>query len=143
MKTSHVISGLFLLLFSSCFFCRHNVFPNDDFYNDLASENNRIWGELSLDVFDDNLDSLTYEFYIKYLDEHRMPSAEDLAEQIKNADQYYFDSTPQTFVIVLYYKEPAIIVGDNAESTRPDTVITLSNTDDIPDLSQLAEYLEN
>ena len=143
MKRYLIIFGFSMLLISSCFFCRDKTFPDDDFYNDLASENNRIWGELSLDVFDDNLESLTYDFYINYLDENKMPSAEDLVERIKKADQYYFSATQETFIIMLFYEGPSVIVGDNAATTIPDTVLTWSDTEGTPDLSQIAGFIEN
>ncbi len=124
MKKNLFIIIIAILIINSCFFCRDSNFPNDNFYNDLASENNRIWGDLLLDVFEDDLDSLTYDYYIKYLEENRMFSAKDLCENIKKANQYFFDSNQENFVILLLYSKQNIIVGDIASTTKLDTLVT-------------------
>ena len=76
MKHTIIIS--LLLLFVGCNSKQSDYIINDDFLQDLSSENNRVWGDLYEDVFNEQLDSLTYDYYINYLDSTQLSAAEGL-----------------------------------------------------------------
>ncbi len=115
----------------------------DDFYNDLASEDNRIGSELYLDVFNNNLDTLTYNYYITYLSKHEAPSAEGLVETIKCADEKYLLAEKSDFVLVLLYKNKHTIVGDNSRTEiSVDSVYIYSPEGVLPSLRKFAEKLK-
>ena len=83
------IAAIFSLLIGCCSKDCVDVKLSDDFYNDLASEDNRIGSELYLDVFNENLDTLSYDYYINYLRANLAPSAEGLPDLIQCADDKY------------------------------------------------------
>lgn len=56
---------------------------DDHFLYDLGSENNRIAAELQETVFENGLDTLSYDYYISFLDKNSTPSAEGLVRLIK------------------------------------------------------------
>lgn len=116
----------------------------DDFYNDLASEDNRIGSELYLDVFNNNLDTLTYNYYIGYLSRHVAPSAEGLVETIQCADEKYLQAGKSDFVLVLLYKNKHTIVGDNSSTqVSVDSVYVYSPEGAAPSLKDFAEQLKH
>ena len=115
---------------------------NDDFYSDFSSENNRIAGELYLDVFDENLENLTYDYYIKYLAENETPSAEGLTETIKSADKHYFKTKSHAFLITLYYKPARTIICDNSGTAFLDSVQTYKQDEEIPSLEDFTEKIK-
>ncbi len=95
-------------------------------------------GILFLDIFDENLENLIYEYYINYLDENEMPSAKGLADKIRKADDYYFKSKQTSFLIVLLYLDENKLIGDNASTTNLDTVADLERGKPVPDLAKFA-----
>jgi len=111
------------------------------FLSDLGSENNRIAADLAETIFDDNLDTLSYNFYIDYLDKNSTPSAEGLVCLIKKADEKYFETNEHSFFLVLYYKCNGQIIGDYSETSFVDTVITITGETDIPSFKNLTELL--
>jgi len=135
---------LFLLILIAGCNCQQSEFIiNDDFLQDISSENNRIWGELYLDVFNGNLSTLTYDYYIDYLDSTQHTSAEGMAEKIKVANLKLLKPENQTFWLLLYYEKEDLIIADD-ESTdigTADTVITYDNNSIPPDLSFYASEL--
>ena len=142
MKKINLILLLFVVLCVGCFLCRPDIPPIEDFYSDLASENNRINALLYLDEFDENLESLTYDYYIRYLRKNVMPSAKELPEKIQQADDYYFRVKKTSFMIILLYREEKILLGDIASTEFLDTLITIQSGEVTPDLTDVAEKLE-
>jgi hypothetical protein len=111
---------------------------DDHFYSDLSSENNRVAAVLYLDEFNENLDSLTYDFYMAYMSKHETPSAKGLARKIQKANEYYFKTKKNALLILLYYKEAGKIVGDISQTAFIDTLIQLNQKDTVPSLRELA-----
>ena len=118
------MKNLFLLLLFISLSCCSNkgIIINDDFLNDLASEDNRIAGQLYLDVYNKNLDTLTYEAYMNYLKTNEAPSAKGLIEKIQKAKEHYFKSKKNAFLITLYYANENEIVCDNSSTSFIDSV---------------------
>ena len=133
-----LISTSILLVLVSCCSVKEIENIDDHFYTDLASENNRIAGGLYLDVFNESLDSLTYDFYIAYLDSNEMPSAKGLTKTVRKADQHYFKTSKFAFIILLRYNSAGKIVGDNSSTAFIDTVINLNQNGTIPNLEEIA-----
>src|ERR1035437_6998080 len=88
-----------LFLFISVAGCSKVTIVTDDFLNDLASEDNRIAGQLYLDVYNKNLDTLTYEAYMNYLKTNEALSAKGLFTKIQKARGHYFKSKINAFLI--------------------------------------------
>ena len=135
----------FVLLFlvsNGCLLFQSNSCLSDDFYSDLASENNRINAVLYLDVFNENLENLTYEYYIQYLDQDEKPSAKGLVDKIRQADDYYFKTKQKSFLILLLYREENTILGDIAITAFLDTVYIIEKGETIPDLKDFSKKLE-
>jgi hypothetical protein len=114
---------------------------DDDFLGDLSSEDNRIAGELYLDVFSGNLSSLSYDYYIKYVSDHEAQSAKGLASKIQCSNKQYFKSSKEGFLILLLYKDTGKIIGDRSSTSVIDTLITLNNNTAIPDLDEVAKKM--
>jgi hypothetical protein len=122
MKPVWIVSlAIFLLL--SCCPLNQLDFIGQEFYSDLASENNRISGELYLDVFGGSLDTLRYEYYINYLNGHEAPSAEGLTKRIQLADKNAFRTKKSAFLLGLEYDQAHVICVDNSGTSFLDTVI--------------------
>ncbi|GEM_PF-3550375 len=111
---------------------------DDDFLGDLSSEDNRIAGELYLDVFKGSLDSLTYDYYVTYLSSHEAPSAKGLGKRIQCADRKYFKTSKEAFLIVLYYPRSEVVVVDNSGTSIVDSVIHVQKNNEPPNLQEIA-----
>ena len=111
------------------------------FLYDLGSENNRIAADLLETTFEDGLDTLSYSYYLNYLDKNSMPSAKGLVCLIKKADENYFETNEHSFFLVLYYKCNGEIIGDYSETSFVDTVITITGKEDIPAFKNLVKKM--
>ncbi len=140
MKIIYSIILLFLLIH---FDCNDNRYINDDFLEDLSAEDNRMWGELYLDVFNGDFHKLTFNYYMAYLDSTQHTSAEGLSEKIKAADLILLKSENDTFWILLYYKNENLIIADNASTDigTADTTIIYTDKTVVPDLSFYAKSI--
>lgn len=114
---------------------------DDHFFFDLGSENNRIAADLLETNFEDGLDTLSYDYYLEYLDKNSTPSAKGLVCLIKKADVKYFETNEHSFFLVLYYKCNGQIIGDYSETAFVDTVITIDGKSDIPSFRNLVKKL--
>jgi hypothetical protein len=139
MKTRIISLLIFSFLITACCSVSPIVEVNDDFLMDIASENYRLGGEMYLDEFEEDLSSLSYAYYINYLTQHQAPSAEELSNKIKSADEYYFGSKVDGFFITLLYKSQNTIVGDDSRTALVDTVFNLQGQSTIPGLENIAE----
>jgi len=141
MKNFFVISSV-LLVIASCSPSITTIKEIDDhFLYDLGSENNRIAADLQETVFESGLDTLSYDYYINYLDKNSTPSAEGLVCLIKKADAKYFETNEHSFFLVLYYKCNGEIIGDYSETSFVDTVIAITGEQDIPSFKNLVKKL--
>ena len=114
---------------------------DDHFIYDLGSENNRIAAELQETVFENGLDTLSYDYYISFIDKNSTPSAEGLVSLIKKADAKYFETNEHSFFLVLYYRCNGEIIGDYSETSIVDTVITIDGENDILSFRNLVKKL--
>jgi hypothetical protein len=132
---------IFLSLFS--FSCTTVPVADQEFISDLGSVNNRISGELFLDYFNGNLNSLTYRDYLDHLKNNELYSGEGITEKIKRADKYFFLSDSSSFVISLYYGVDNLVISDNSGTPFTDTVIAVSGTPEMHSLVELSRYVLN
>lgn len=107
-----------------------------EFQNDFASENNRIAGQLSRKVFNRNLESLTYDYYLEYLRENLAPSADGIFELIVGSDEHYFKAKKSSFLIALYYFSDRTIVCDISNNGFIDSVSIYDENEVIPTLEE-------
>ena len=115
---------------------------DDDFLNDLASEDNKLASELYLDYFNGSLDTLTYNYYIGYLSKHEAPSAEGLAETIQCADEKYLLADSSYFILVLHYKDKRTFIGDDSRTQiSVDSVYIYSPEGAVPSVEYFAEKM--
>lgn len=136
------IAAIFSLLTGCCSKDCVDVKLSDDFYNDLASEDNRIGSELYLDVFNENLDTLSYDYYISYLRANLAPSAEGLPELIQCANDKYLLADSSYFILVLQYKDNRTIIGDDSRTqVSVDSVYLYSPEGAVPSLKHFAEEI--
>jgi hypothetical protein len=140
MKTS-ALTWFIVLTVASCGSVQQINKIDDHFYSDLASENNRIAGTLYFDVFSKNLDTLSYEYYVSYLEKNEAPSAKGLGQIVRKANNHYFETRKAAFLVLLYYKDARRIVGDNSGTAFIDTVIQLNPSDSIPSLRKIASRM--
>ncbi len=139
IKTSLLLVAILALGGCSC--TKDTIAIGDEFYGDLSSEDNRVAATLQLEVFNGNLDSLTYEFYVGYLAGHETPSAKGLANTVRHADQHFFKSSQDAFLIILYYQPEHKVIGDISSTPFVDTVIAVSAGAERLDLAGLAQKL--
>ncbi len=88
---------------------------NQDFISDLASENNRIAGDLYFELNSD-LSNLTYDYYLTYISQNEKPSSIGFSQKVKNADSHFFTSNKYAFVISLYYLNEKTMLCDNSNN---------------------------
>lgn len=120
-----------------------NTKINEAFYEDLKTENRRVRGTLYLDIFDQNLDTLTYSFYIQYIKGSPQQSAKGLAELIESADEHDFQTRPNSFLIALLYKSERKIIVDDAYTAKLDTVLAIKEGESFPNLKEFAQSFWN
>jgi hypothetical protein len=114
----------------------------DDFLNDLASEDNKLASELYLDYFNGNLDTLTYDYYIGYLEKNEAPSAEGLAKTIQCADEKYLLADSSYFILVLHFSDKRTFIGDDSRTqVSVDSVYTYSPEGALPSVQYFAEQM--
>ena len=133
-----------LLLLLGSFNCNNNKPTiNDDFLQDLSSEDNRIWGELYLDVFNENFNKLTFNYYISYLDSTQHTAAEGIVDKINEADLKLLKTQKKTFWVLLYYKNQNLIIADDASTDigTVDTSIIYTDKTTLPNLEYYAEKI--
>ncbi len=114
---------------------------DQDFISDLASENNRIAGELYITILNKDLTGLNYDYYINYIETHEKPSAKDLAKKIKFANSHFFKSKKNSFLLILLYTKDNIIVCDKSNTTFIDSVINYKSNSKIPNFDELSAKL--
>jgi len=131
---------LIVLLFQAC--SSKEIIVDDDFRNDLATENSRIAADLYLDEFNNNLEYLTYDFYLTYLNHHESLSAKGLTNKIKKADGHFFKTKNKAFLLVLYYNNEKCIVGDISSSTFLDTVYWYKTNEIFPGVKDFASKIK-
>jgi hypothetical protein len=134
---------LVLLVLSTLFgCCSKEIIVNDDFLNDLASEDNRLAGELYLDKYNKNLDSLTYESYLIYLKTNEAPSAKGLYYKIEKAKEHYFKTKKTGFLLTLFYVDENEIVCDNSGTSFIDSTHIYKPGEVIPSLKVFSEKVK-
>ncbi|MBA4405757.1 hypothetical protein C0389_00625 [bacterium] len=116
---------------------------NQDFLSDLASENNRVAGDLYLESFSEDLSNLTYDYYLSFITKNEAPSAKGFSNLVKNADYHYFRTQKESFVIALYYKNENTIVCDNSNTSFIDSIKVYGLKDSIPELVNFAKKFIN
>lgn len=131
---------LIVLSFQSC--NSKEIIINDDFRNDLGTENNRIAADLYLDEFNGNLENLTYDFYLTYINSHESLSAKGLTDNIKKADGHYFRTKNKAFLLVLYYSKEKCILGDISSTTLQDTIYWYKTSEKIPTVKEFATNIK-
>ncbi|MBI5477104.1 MAG: hypothetical protein HY964_10265 [Ignavibacteriales bacterium] len=138
MKT--MCSFIIVLLLAGCV-CTNNLDSrlNQDFLNDMGSENNKLAGDLWLDYFNEDLSGLTYDYYLTFITKHESPAAKGFSAIIKDADYHYFKAKKDLFVVALYYKKENKIICDNSDTPKLDSVKAYGVNDTIPELSVFAE----
>ena len=136
-----IIPLIIILILSGC---RTDVCEklDNDFEQDLSSEDTRIAADLYLDVFNKDLDSLTYEYFINYLQNNEKPSAHGITEIIENADEHYFKTKKNAFLLVLYYKSCRRILCDNSSTFSLDTTHIYNKNEAVPKLSEFADKIK-
>ncbi len=143
MKLKTIIL-LITTIFSGCtFYSSIDNKLDQDFLTDFASENYRIAGDLYLDYYNENLSTLSYDYYLTFISKNEAPSAKGFSKIVKNADYHYFKTQKNCFLLALYYKKENMIICDNSNTAFLDSVKTYSSKDTIPELSQFSLKLLN
>ena len=111
-------SFLLVILIISCNNHLNTGKLDDDFFTDFASENSRISGALYLDHFDEDLSTLDFDTYFEFLEKDVKSSAVEIVPVIKNADQKLLVGYEDFFIVLLYFKEEGLIIGDNSNTAE-------------------------
>ena len=133
---------LLLLLFISISCCTEKEIIDTGFINDLASEDTRIAGQLFEDVYNGNLDTLTYESYINYLKINESPAAKGVVAIIQKAKEHYFKSKKYSFLIILYYANENEIICDNSGTSFIDSVHIYKSNEPFPGLKEFSDKIK-
>lgn len=116
---------------------------DQDFISDLASENNRIAGDLYYE-YNNDLSKLTYDSYLTYITKNEKPSSIGFSTKVKNADYHYFIADKYGFVIALYYVKERTMLCDNSDTSFLDSVKVVGANDSMPKLSKVAlKFISN
>lgn len=108
----------------------------------FITENGRVRGELYRFKYHNNLESLTYDYYLHFIDSCKIPSVEGLVESIRGADKYYFETRKNSFLIALLYKKERTIFVDNAYTSKLDTIYVLKENESFPVLKDFAHKIK-
>jgi hypothetical protein len=119
-----------------------SLIVNDDFRNDLGTENLRIAANLLDEEFNYNIESLTYEYYLLYLSENEVYSAKGLADKITKAEDYFFKAKKNAFLLVLYYKNEKCIIGDISSTSFIDTIYWYMKNEIVPSIKEFANNIK-
>ena len=129
----------FIVIVSSC---SSSIIVNDDFRNDLGTENLRIAADLLDEEFNNNLETLTYEYYLRYLGENEVYSSKGLAAKIKQADDYFFKARENAFLLILYYDNEKCIISDISTTSNVDTVYWYKKNEIRPSAKEFANKIK-
>lgn len=110
---------------------------SEEFGFDLASENNRIAAELMIMEYNNNLESLTLERYLSYLDSNHTPSAEGIVEVIKSADENEFKAEKDNFILGLQFNDSRTIIIDNSSTSFLDFDSTYQQSTNLPSIDEI------
>jgi hypothetical protein len=135
-----IIVSLFLTTLLGCF--SKEIIVNSDFLGDLASEDNRIAGQLFLDVYNKDLDTLTFDYYINYLKGNETPAAQGLYLKILKAKEHYFKTKKNAFLLVLYFENEKCIVCDNSSTGLIDSTRFYKPNEIIPNVKTFSEKIK-
>lgn len=110
-----------------------------EFLSDLASENNRLEADLYLDVFNGDLSTLTYDYYLTYITKNEAPSAKGFSAIVKSADYHFFRAQKEKFILALLYKDEKKLICDDSHTAFVDSCLPIINKIKIPELSDFAK----
>ncbi len=110
-----------------------------EFLSDLASENNRLEADLYLDVFNGDLSSLTYDYYLTYITKNEAPSAKGFSSIVKLADYHFFKAQKEKFILALLFNNESIIICDDSHTAFVDSFSIIVDKTKIPELSNFAK----
>jgi hypothetical protein len=108
-----------------------------EFVFDLSSSNIKLRGQLlQIGEFKGDLSNLTYEKYLTLLKASEKSSNHGITEIIRNADKHFFTTKKGSFLIAIYSKELGVVLFDDANTSKTDSVKTLLNDEKIPELKE-------
>lgn len=107
--------------------------------SDLASENNRLESDLFLDVFNGDLSSLTYDYYLTYITKNEAPSAKGFSVIVKSADYHFFRAQREKFILALLYKDEKVMICDDSHTAFIDSCFPNVDKTKIPELADFAK----
>jgi hypothetical protein len=142
MKRNSLILFLFLVLGCCANYVQSDSRLGEAFQEQFKTENKRVRGALSITNYSQGLDSLTYDYYIHYLDSTKVPSAEGMIETIQSADEHYFKTKKNSFLIALLYRKERMIFVDDAYTNKLDTVYNIKENEAIPVLKEFSHKIK-
>lgn len=110
-----------------------------EFLSDLASENNRLEADLFLDVFNEDLSFLTYDYYLTYITKNEAPSAKGFSAIVKSADYHFFRAQKEKFILALLYKDEKVMICDDSHTAFVDSFFQIIDKTKIPELADFAK----
>lgn len=141
MKTIRACSIVAILLIAFIA-CEDTVVVTDAFLTDLGSENSRLASNLFLDVFKGPLDTLTFQFYLSYVQQEQATSAKDLADRLRLANVYVLQGKGDLFLLGLRYDRERKIVLDNSRTTKYDSLVTWNEGEPAPRVEDLVAKMK-
>jgi hypothetical protein len=137
IKTLVSINLGLILILTSCTVSRKSV-SVDEFSMDFARANVQLRGELKrYSIYKDDLSTLTYEEYLKFLKGVEGKSTKNITMIVKKADPHYFIARQNTFLIVIYCKELNLLIFDDANTAFCDSTLIITDKANRPDLKSL------
>jgi hypothetical protein len=130
---------IFFALFFAGNLCQAQTYNKKltEFVFDLTSSNIKLRGQLmQIGEFKGDLSNLTYEKYLTLLKASEKSSNRGITEIIRSADKYLFATKKNSFLIALYSKELSVVLYDDANTSKTDSVKPLFKDEKIPDLKE-------
>lgn len=134
------IKLLITLIFITCTATAQNK-NLEKFRTDLTSANRIARGSMKLDMsYNGDLTKLTYKSYLLFLEKNETPSTKGVTQIIKDANQYLFRTSKNSFLIALYSKNLNAVLFDDANTAFVDSVLVLRKGQAVPDLK---DFIKN
>lgn len=110
---------------------------------DLASANIKLRGIFRLSQeYKGDLSKLNYNQYLEALKKNETKSDKGIAKKVRKANNHVFAVKSNSFLIAIYSKKLKVVLCDDANTMRLDSIKIVGKNDNIPNLLEFISGAE-